>query len=232
MVRNLTLKITGHRVKVYQISISDNEISQYYRELSEPTWWDHDHEVVSVEAITPATEGKPPHNWIKFNKKDFKVPHRDHTPTERSIFYSYLKAIQMIADSGESGIVCEHDTELLHYIPKLLLLDLEWSLLGHQVAPTGRLVKLACTAMYMTSPMAKWILEQPIWKTGVKHNVDGVLENLLSDISHDVSDPRQPKISKVKNIKYCRQIVHAHIGTTIEHGKEHVSLFKADGKIK
>jgi len=231
MVRNLTLKITGHRVKVYQISMSDNEISQYYRKLSEPTWWDHDHEVVSVEAITPATEGKPPHNWIKFETKNFKRPHREHTPTERSIFYSYLKAIQMIADSGESGIVCEHDTEVLRYIPKKILHDLEWSLLGHQVAPTGRRIKLACTAMYMTCQMAKWILRDPIWKTGVRHNVDGVLENMLNGVAHNLDDPRRDKVSKNKYIRYCRQIVHKDIGTTIEHGKED-SLFKADGKVK
>ena len=54
---------------------------------------------------------------------------------------------------------------------------------------------------------------------------------MLNGVAHNLDDPRRDKVSKNKYIRYCRQIVHKDIGTTIEHGKED-SLFKADGKVK
>ena len=93
----------SNNVPVWMIQISDNEISQYYKNHCLPSWTDRDYVVNMFEAITPDTLGDElEFGWLKSNKSK-----RKFTETEKAVWYSHY---YLWAQCTEPMIIIEHDT--------------------------------------------------------------------------------------------------------------------------
>jgi len=209
------------------ISISDNPVSQHYRDICKPSWEEQGFNVIDFEAVTPETVETENMNELEF----WRIIRRDHntrefTPTEKAIWWSHFVLWHKCLIRKKPIIVAEHDALLLKDLPKDLRPGkLKFAFLGTAKGrnPEGKFVIAPCTAYYLTPEMASELVKvrNKRWSThrkgkpvtvGIYMNVDGYLMSEWMRIKEEGK-------MRVKDYKqYAKQIVDDEIGTTIEHG--------------
>jgi len=101
--------------EVYVIVMSDNEISQYYKNRIWDSWVKGGFEVKEFEACVPSTVGKEYCGIeLNFDHEKRKERRRSFTPTEIAIWYSHLGTWNLCRKLNKPIIVAEHDVLLCH----------------------------------------------------------------------------------------------------------------------
>jgi len=191
-------------IKFYMIQMSDNPISQHYKNLVLPSWKDYN--IHMFEAVTPKTLNK--YN-LKFNQKFSHGGYGvDFTPTEKAIWCSHYALWKNCITLNKKLIVIEHDMKL---DTKQGLVTKSFS--EHNGVGLGRTysdrykrnINLPCGCYYITPTIAKhltkFIDKDP---AGIRINPDGHIKKFLdTDKSNWCVD----------------HIIDKKIGTTIEHNK-------------
>ena len=215
------------RPDVWMISISDNPVSQHYRDICKPTWEEQGFNVIDFEAVTPETVEKENMNELEF----FKIIRRNgetrhFTPTEKAIWWSHFVLWHKCLIRKKPIIVAEHDALVIKDLPNDLYRPskLKFAFLGTAKGrnPEGKFVIAPCTAYYLTPEMAfelvkvrkkRWITNRNDKRVsvGIYMNVDGYM------LSEYMRIEKEGKM-RVKDYKqHVKQIVDDEIGTTIEH---------------
>lgn len=216
------------RPDVWMISISDNPVSQHYRDICKPSWEEQGFNVIDFEAVTPETVEKENMNELEFWKlirRDGST--REFTPTEKAIWWSHFVLWHKCLIRKKPIIVAEHDAMVVKDLPSVLYRPskLKFAFLGTARGrnPERKFVIAPCTAYYLTPEMASELVKVRTkrWFTrrndnpvaiGIYMNVDGYVYSEWVRIKNEgrmrVEDYKQ----------YTKQIVDDEIGTTIEHG--------------
>ena len=215
------------RPDVWMISISDNPVSQHYRDICKPTWEEQGFNVIDFEAVTPETvekEGMDELEFFKIIRKDGST--RDFTETEKAIWWSHFVLWHKCLIRKKPIIVAEHDAFVRKELPSVLYRPskLKFAFLGTAKGRNleGKYVLAPCTAYYLTPEIASELVKVRFkrWSSkvvgldpvGIYMNVDGYM---LSEYWRINKEGKK----RVKNYKQCvKQIVDDDIGTTIEHG--------------
>ena len=149
---------TETKPEVWMIAISDNPISQYYKEVITPTWTDRGFKVNHFEAKTPK-DLDIDCNFLPFTQK-LSNKHKcyvDFTDTEKAVWYSHYFAWQKCWDEQTPIIVVEHDIRLLKDIdPKLFMTNIACLAHDERIDDFGKVYgrpKLAGGAYYL-NPLA------------------------------------------------------------------------------
>jgi|SRR6056300_94142 len=184
---------------VYMISISDNEISQYYKNLVLSSW--KDYEVRHFEAITPK-------DLHKYDYLNFGLKHRlkgkvkvEFTETEKAVWYSHMEC--WVLARKEPIIVVEHDIQLIKKIDESIF-ENDMVCLAHSNRKNK--LKLAGGAYYITPAIAKYMTNDAKSKKPIYFNSDALI--------HNVCDKKG-----VWKHSHCFQIKDDNIGVTVDHNK-------------
>lgn len=195
------------------IAISDNPISQYYKEYVTPSWEERGFQINHFEAVVPADLEKDC-NFIKFKMKHSFARGTDveFTPTEKAVWYSHYMLWKKCWDTQKHLIVVEHDI--------LLLQDLEPEIFSHDIACLShdlrgletkegnkvyRQLQLAGGCYYLKPNIAREMMR-------IRHEKK-VIYNSDAWI-HRTCD----KFGRWYKHK-CRQFKNENVGVTIEHNK-------------
>jgi GR25 family glycosyltransferase involved in LPS biosynthesis len=209
--------------EVWMISISDNPISQHYKNICVPSWQKFGYSVNHFEAITPRSLKNS--NNLKFYKKIRKDGKTtvDFTETEKSVWYSHYYLWEMCVNLNEPIIVVEHDAFCLSATDQLHDTEFTFMCNNGKRTKNGNLRLLPCGAYYLTPKAAKVLITKTKDKFLYKdhgefcifQNVDGFIVYYL------VLYPDEMGVKlKVSYILECStQIIDNDIGTTIEHNK-------------
>lgn len=183
---------------VVMIQITDNPISQYYKNKVLKSWREYD--VMEFDAITPETLNE--RGILTFDKKKRIGEFSD---TEKACFESHMECWVMARK--QPLLIIEHDIRLLRPIPPEIwtypMAGLCWS--GEKLPRR----KLPCGAYYLTPRIAKElvrIVKGHSSYRGIHYNPDAIIHNLMDKVGY-------------WDIKYCTQIQDPEIGNTIQHTK-------------
>lgn len=209
------------RPDVWMISISDNPVSQYYRDICKPTWEEQGFDVIDFEAVTPETVEKENMNELLFHNKIHKSGEETpFTPTEIAIWWSHFVLWHKCLIRKKPIIVAEHDAFVLKDLPNDLYRPskLKFAFLGR----VGRTLA-PCTAYYLTPEFAFQLIQVRgrRWRDnragsnnesiGIYMNVDGYM------LMEYLDQKRQKKMRVADYSKYVTQMHDDDMGTTIEH---------------
>ena len=186
--------------EVWMISISNNSISTYYKEISLPTWTKHGFKVNHFEAKTPK-DLSVDCNFLDFGMKN-KVngDQVEFTDTERSIWYSNYFLWKECLEKDSPILIVEHDVCLSHEINSGVYSN-DMVCLCHY-KEEGRRIRLAGGSYYIKPFAAKKLLE--ITDKQIVRNSDHWIEKICE------------KVGKFSNLT-SYHLNDADIGTTIVH---------------
>jgi hypothetical protein len=102
---------------IYMISISDNPVSQMYKERVMGSWIKNGYHVNHFEAVTP--KDLPNQSGINFSGHKVYNSGRTRvmTPTEMACFYSHYNLWKKVAQEDRPLIIIEHDSLLTRFLP-------------------------------------------------------------------------------------------------------------------
>lgn len=177
------------------ISITDNPISQYYKNEVLPTW--NGYTVNHFEAVTPDTLQN--YSYLNFAKKRDKI---EFTDTEKAVWYSHVEL--WVKARTTPIIVVEHDIRLEKDIP-VEVFESEMCCLAHSgVNKNGSHRKLAGGAYYLTPKVATHMVNHVKNIKRITYNSDAVIHRMCDEFGiwrHDT----------------CYQYQNKEIGVTVEH---------------
>jgi len=220
-----------NKPEVWMISMSDCEISQYYRKICQPTWEEKGFKVNHFEAVTPKDLNQFK-DHLKFGKKRPTLsgsrPYEiDFSPTEKAVWYSHFIAWMNCIHLNRPIIVVEHDAFLEKKLePEIFDEKTQFISFGHKKDPTIDLKQaMICGAYYITPDLAKEVkesLEEYLVKENIVANVDGYLHRFIdkkAKLSGHKYDPyhhnKSPVYQCMQDASF--QFIDEKIGTTIKH---------------
>lgn len=195
------------RPEVWMISITDNPISQHYKNICAPTWTKFGFNVNHFEAKTPKDFNEDC-NFLRFGLKYkfSKGAEVEFTDTEKAVWYSHYFMWKKCWEENIPIIVIEHDTILLNKINQVVYkYDMVCMSHSRDVMPSGHVIKKthAGSAYYITPSAAKSLLSVD------EH--ENIFSNSDAWIHHNCN----------KYGKWCKNICTTYlddtIGSTIEH---------------
>lgn len=98
------------------IGMSDDDVSNYYMDITIPSWEDVGISVMLYDAITPKTLSEYNYLTFEYNKSYKYISEnikKDITATERACFYSHVEILKMIEKKDQEFIILEHDALLV-----------------------------------------------------------------------------------------------------------------------
>ena len=188
---------------IWMIQMSDNPISQHYKNIVLPSWKYRGYDVKEFEAITPETLPAEPLRFSKCCSAGTPWPGRGFTDTERAVWYSHYLLWVKCAEMGKPILVIEHDTLLLRDLPRRGYQESVLGL-GKVITEKGRVQRWPAGAYYIPPIKAKQLIFRAKGSI-IDCNVDGFINSHLRTR---------------KNLWVCLQIIDNDIGTTIHHDKE------------
>ena len=153
-------------VPVYMIQMSDNKISQYYKEMVLPSWENLEYKVHMFEATTPETLG----DMLRFDVlKSKKSNGREFSPTEKAVWYSHLN---LWLKCTKPMIIIEHDcmTTAKFFIQRSL--DFKFLSKDKNLSP--------CNAYFLTPKIANKLIVNAV-KNPLTLNTDGFMYTVCKD---------------------------------------------------
>lgn len=182
--------------KVVMISISNNPISQYYKQKVEPSWIDHGYKVDHFEAVTP--EKLNSYSYLQFGKKRGTI---DFTPTEIACWYSHVEC--WVLARSQPLLIIEHDIEHKRDIDPSIF-ESDMSCLASSNKEGTR--KLAGGAYYLTPDIAKKMVQDVKNMKSITYNSDAFIHNFCDKYGVWSQDK-------------CYQVQNPKIGYTVVHNK-------------
>lgn len=196
----------------YIITVKGNTVSESYASYVTPYWQRLGFNVETFDAITPATLL----NYLKFkpiNSKKYidKGFVKDHTPTEKAVWYSHCELWKLCVKHDTPIVVLEHD--VIPTEPQNLI----WCGVDYQVFDRGA---LGC---YVITPeFAQWMLDFLINKHGVVDSGPGGMIDWVHNFPAWKRDRDRHGIDIIvhRDQRYrpaCTQIIDRRFGTVIDH---------------
>lgn len=193
-------------IPIYVISISNNEISQYYRKIADESFLKRGYSnLIHHEATLPDTI--PESNYLNFaeNRIYTSKRKRNWNATEKAIWYSHTEAWKRIIESGQPSIIIEHDCILTKKISKSItkfpLFSFACSTRNHSLAAVGYYIKPD-----RANSMLNDILTQEIIIP-----VDGFIHSKEPWYPYGVLEK-----DWIKNNIFARHFIHSQVGTNKE----------------
>lgn len=182
------------RPRCVMIAMSDNEISQHYKNYVLPTWKVRGWNVDLFEAVTPKTMGQ--YSYLNFGKKRGTIPFTD---TEIAVWYSHVEC--WVLARKEPVLIIEHDMLLNKDIPDNIFESDMACLANHKGG------KLAGGAYYLTPETAIKMVNDIKHTKEIRWNSDATIHSWCDKVgiwSHDI----------------CTQYQDDNIGVTVVHNKK------------
>lgn len=215
--------------KAFMISITGNEISEYYRDICVPTWEEHGYTVEQFEASTPSNFLED--DQLKFTDKKFHGG--KWSDTEFAVWYSHYRIWKKCVELDEPILVLEHDTYRIGELPSFEGKDIEF--FCKTIFRKGKSTKypdgtLTPAAGYYLMPKSAAMFVSNALRVTHNQNVDGFILLTANKLGlvEDVRLRTENINSKYYNDYYhgvicCVQYVDDCIGTTIEHARSKLS---------
>lgn len=182
-------------ISVWMIQISDNEISQYYKNKVLSSWVDRGYDVSEFEAITPITLHE--YKILKFGRLNSRKSDREFTETEKAVWYSHYLMWLKCIELNEPIIIIEHDTKALGRFEVDYDTEFKFLSFNRELWPAS--------AYYITPKVANILSSfSTTPETIIDVNVDGFIFEHCRPWG-------------VHRLKACTTIMHEHIGSTIDH---------------
>jgi len=202
---------------VYMISISENPVSQYYKDICKSTWSDFGYHVLDYEAVTPKTLHK--YNEVKFAETKFSG--NPFTETEKSVWHSHRELWKFVVKSCANGcIIIEHDCYMLKPLPdggqrigRNFFCNTAINRNRPRVSP--------CAGYFVTNTVASELVRVSA-ETTHEQNVDGFLYETCRQLGHI---PSNLKINTKEYYEFfesgysCIQYFDESVGRTIKHNE-------------
>ena len=190
-------------IPIYVISISGNEISQYYRKIADESFLKKGFtNLIHHEATLPNTIPEP--NYLNFAENRIYTSKRRRiwNVTEKAIWYSHTEAWKRIIESGQPSIIIEHDCiltkEISNSITEFPLFSFACSTRNHSLAAVGYYIKPDCASDMLNEILLKKIVVP----------VDGFIH---------LKEPWYPygilEREWIKNKIFARHFIHSNVGT-------------------
>jgi GR25 family glycosyltransferase involved in LPS biosynthesis len=206
--------------ETWMISITDNPISQYYKEICLPTWQENGYKVNHFEAITPESMKNITDLdfFGKLRKNGKVVPFSE---TEKAVWYSHYFLWVNCIKLNKPIIVFEHDAFMTSDVKPSQFRGVDFAFMCNKLTPENYRGLLPCGAYYISPKMAKCFVELSRRKVSAqKYDNVGVYVNVDGFVRRTVEDLGKRKIINYVNFRMCaEQIIHNDVGTTIEHNK-------------
>jgi GR25 family glycosyltransferase involved in LPS biosynthesis len=193
-------------IPIYVISISNNEISQFYRKITDESFLKRGYSnLIHHEATLSSTIPEP--NYLNFSNKRVysSKKERNWRDTEKAIWYSHTEGWKKVIESGIPGIIIEHDCVLIRKIPKSItkfpLFSFACSTRNHSLAAVGYYIKPE-----RASTMLNEVLNQEI-----KLPVDGFIHSKEPWYPYGILEKEW-----IKNNIFARHFINSKIGTNKE----------------
>jgi GR25 family glycosyltransferase involved in LPS biosynthesis len=186
-------------IPIYTISISSSVKSQYYRKLSNESFYNKGYtNIIHHEATLP--ENMP--STLNFNEKRIYGggSSRSWRPVEIAIWYSHLSAWQRVLDSNQPGIIVEQDCILIREIKSSItafpLFSFACSTRNHSLAAVG---------YYITPKAAHDMINKNV---KIITPVDGYIHSFQPWYPYGVLEKLW-----IKNNIFARHFINSSIGT-------------------
>ena len=152
--------------ELWMISMSDCEISQYYRKICQPTWEEKGFKVNHFEAMTPKDLNQFK-DHLKFGKKRPTLsgsrPYEiDFSPTEKAVWYSHFVAWMTCIQLNQPIIIVEHDAFLEQKLePEIFDEKVKFISFGHKKEIHKKdpnleiILAMICVSYYITPALDK-----------------------------------------------------------------------------
>ena len=198
---------------IYMISISDNTVSQMYKNKVLASWENNGYKVNHFEAVTP--DDLPYQRGINFSGEKIYNSGRRRvmTSTEMACFYSHYNLWKKTARQNRPIIIIEHDSLLTRHLPSNIIESRYLSFVDNQRPSrkpttndpgdgTGRF--LAPGSGYALFPDTARGLVNYVGQHSIGSNSDGILRNAIN-------------WRKYPDYFYIKQIVIDNL-VTVDHG--------------
>ena len=205
---------------IYMISISDNTVSQMYKNKVLSSWENNGYKVNHFEAVTPIDLADQRGINFSGDKIYNSGRRRAMTPTEMACFYSHYNLWKKIARQNKPLIIIEHDSLLTRHLPSSIIESRYLSFVANQRPArkpstndpgdgAGRF--LAPGSGYALFPDTANRLVKYCGQQSIGSNSDGILRHAIDWM-------------KYPDYFYIKQIVVDNL-VTIDHGAR-TSKFK------
>jgi len=181
------------------IRITDNPVSMWFAGRTTHSWESAGYNVEIIEAVTPKTMGS---EYDQLNFAQTKImgkTKRPFTETEKAVFYSHLKALEIASRKQSPCIIVEHDGECIQ----------PWlnpSIYEEEIIPLSK--TMPAVGYFVKAKPAKELVQQ-LKQIRLKGNLDYYIwEKMLEYRKSD-------EMSVYRNI--VMHNLDVSVGNTIEH---------------
>lgn len=209
--------------KAFMISISGNEISEYYKDICVSAWESFGLSVEQFEASTP--ENLRNEQTLRFDEFKFYKTCR-FTPTEIAVWYSHYRMWEKCVEINEPIIILEHDAYPLQELPSFEGKNVEFFVktITKKKHRNGYYGTLSPAAGYYLTPTVAAKMIHLAKKIQHNQNVDGFIYHITKPYLADKM-LRKVGIKSTYYTEYYAGVICAVqyfdecIGSTINHEK-------------
>lgn len=101
------------KITVFLIRISDNPVSMWFAGRAAKSWENAGYNIEIVEAVKPETMDDQDYQLNFADTKERGKTKRPYTETEKAVFYSHIKALEIASRKASPCIIIEHDAECI-----------------------------------------------------------------------------------------------------------------------
>lgn len=195
---------------VFLIRLKNNPVSMWEAGRTYECWTRQGYSVTLIDGYCPETYHESPYK-LNFQIKKSHAGEREFTESEKAVFHSHLKALDIAKRKKSPSIIIEHDAHLIENPPDHIL-EKPLVLLGHAVREPRKIL-LPCLA-YMINPELSGYFSDDLCIRKITLNIDGYLWN-FADSYQGVEDKFKYQGCVIQNEEFREEL-----GTTIDHGKK------------
>lgn len=192
---------------VFVIRISSDPVSMWFAGRTTMSWENAGYTVNIIEAATPKNMYEEYSQLTFAPMKLMGKTKRPFTETEKAVFYSHLRVLEIASRKASPSIIVEHDGECQQpwlppslYDHKVMPLCASWPAVGYYI--TASVARELCKTLYTTS--LKGNLDYYVWKEMLSHNSKDEM-NRYSNIVMHRKDPSVGNTIEHPDYEYARK---------------------------
>lgn len=192
---------------VFVIRISDNPVSMWFAGRTTYSWESAGYQVQIVEAVTPETMDD---QYDQLNFASTKVHgqnKRPFTETEKAVFYSHIKVLEIAARKQSPSIIVEHDGECIQPWLNPSIYDEEIVPLANKMPAVGYFIRAKAAqelAKRLKITQLKGNLDFYIWEKMLEYNTSSEMNLYRNIVMHNL-DPSIGNTIEHPDYEYARK---------------------------